>query len=150
IGGEDAANPGNPATATPTGRGNGRAMNPAAKGKGDSSPRDPALDDLVEGLTNRLKGGQEIDLEGVVAGHPAQPDELGRLWPILRRVAGLSEAGTADAEGTGLTTVDAGHPGAGAAGPRPPINPLTTLPLLELTHEDKPVALPARAGRYKV
>lgn len=51
-----------------------------------------SLYDLVEGLTERLNRQEPVDFESVVAAHPAHAEELRRVWPSLRILAGLHSA----------------------------------------------------------
>jgi serine/threonine protein kinase len=58
---------------------------------------DPALAEVVEELTARLKAGEAVDLDAWLAERPVYADELRRLLPMLRLLADLSCSGGARA-----------------------------------------------------
>jgi serine/threonine protein kinase len=55
---------------------------------------DPAVADLVEELTARLKAGEAVDLDACLARHPEHAEELRRLFPTLRMLAEMSLSGS--------------------------------------------------------
>ncbi|HEV3448810.1 MAG TPA: serine/threonine-protein kinase, partial [Gemmataceae bacterium] len=66
-------------------------MNPVSAIASDQ----PALADLVEDLTARLKAGEAVDLPAYLAEHPVHAAELQRLYPALRLLADFSQSGSA-------------------------------------------------------
>jgi hypothetical protein len=59
-----------------------------------TSSADPALNDLIDELTNKLHAGEPVDLDAYVAEHPDHADSLRRLFPALQVLADLSHSGT--------------------------------------------------------
>jgi serine/threonine protein kinase/Tfp pilus assembly protein PilF len=68
-------------------------MNPSTPNIDQGVQADPALAELVEELTARLKAGEAVDLDAWLTQRPEQADELRRLFPMLRLLADLSRSG---------------------------------------------------------
>jgi serine/threonine protein kinase/Tfp pilus assembly protein PilF len=54
------------------------------------SENDATLGQLVDELTRKIAAGETIDLDALLAAHPDRADELRRLVPALRGLAGLA------------------------------------------------------------
>ena len=72
---------------------------------------DPALAEVVEELTARLKAGEAVDLDAWLAERPVYADELRRLFPMLRLLAELSRSGEASAPAISPDEVASGRLG---------------------------------------
>jgi hypothetical protein len=53
---------------------------------------DPALNDLIDEVTNKLQAREPFDLEAFIAEHPGHADSLRRLLPALQVLADLSHS----------------------------------------------------------
>lgn len=59
----------------------------------DSGTWDPALAGFIEALTKRMQGGESVDVEGLVAEHPAWAEVIRGLLPALQGLAALGRVG---------------------------------------------------------
>jgi tetratricopeptide (TPR) repeat protein/tRNA A-37 threonylcarbamoyl transferase component Bud32 len=57
---------------------------------GPAAPGGPALEDLVEELTNRVQAGEAVDVEAYAARHPEQAQAIRDLFPALQVLAAIS------------------------------------------------------------
>jgi WD40 repeat protein/serine/threonine protein kinase len=58
------------------------------------------FEDLVEQFTDRLQAGEAVDVEALLAAHPAYAERLRRLLPSLELIAGLGQSAVAELRGT--------------------------------------------------
>jgi tetratricopeptide (TPR) repeat protein/serine/threonine protein kinase len=75
---------------------------------------DPALADLVEELTNRLRAGEAVDVEACAAAHPEHAEQLRQILPALRVLEDLSGSGGPGPDAVPPARI--GEPGASAPG----------------------------------
>src|SRR5262245_5072538 len=52
---------------------------------------DPALDNLIEEVANRVQAGGAVDVEALARAHPAHADQLRQLLPAVQVLARLGD-----------------------------------------------------------